>query len=276
MAAKSEVLGLGSFQVCVCTLVFTLAIAIWGADLGASVVMAGALALSSTAIVTRELTQSGESRSYHGRLSIGILLFQDLAAILFLVIVPILGGEDASGSSLLVTLAVSVFKGVALFALLIALGKWVLPHVYAEIGRTRSEEIFVLATLVLCLLSAWVTHAFHLSMALGGFVTGMMLGESPFKHQIESDIRPFKDILLGVFFVVIGMSLDLHLLSEYWFRILVFTAALLMIKAASVSFTVWSRGHHLFKERRCEQRCRSHALPFHGLHRETRDRNSHS
>ncbi len=242
LASKSEVFGLGGIQVLTCTLVFAVTVWFWGSGLGPSLVIAGALALSSTAIVTRELTLGGGSRTYHGRLSIGILLFQDLVAIVFLILVPVLGGD----SELLVQdLGFAFLKGVALFAILISVGKWILPPVYDEIGRIRSEEIFVLATLVLCLLSAWITHAFHLSMALGGFVTGMMLGDSPFKHQIESDIRPFKEILLGVFFVVIGMSLNLDLLSEYWFRILCFTLALIVIKGAVVSFSVWSLGHRL-------------------------------
>ena len=248
IAARSEVLGLGSFQVVFCTAVFSISIILWGADWGAALVMAGALALSSTAIVTRELTQGNGTQTYHGRLSIGILLFQDLVAILFLVLVPVLASEvsiNINSSEFFENAFQSIMKGVCLFAVLIALAKWVLPQLYAEIGRIDSEEIFVLTTLVLCLLSAWVTHALHLSMALGGFVTGMMLGESPFKHQIEADIRPFKDILLGIFFVVIGMSLDLNLLSEYWFRIMVFTFVLLTIKAVIIACAVWSRGHDL-------------------------------
>ena len=236
IALRSSVFGLGGIQVVFCTLVFGGAVWLWGTTLEAAVVIAGALALSSTAIVTRELSDLRQVHSRHGQLSVGVLLFQDLVAVAFLILVPVLGGSESSslGSALLWAL----LKGLALVAILLTVGKWLLPLLYREVARTRSDEIFLLSTLVIVLLASWVTHSFHLSMALGGFVIGMMLGESPFRHQINSDIRAFKDILLGLFFVTIGMSVQVELLLEYWPRILLFTLSLLLIKVVLISALV--------------------------------------
>ncbi len=236
IALRSSVFGLGSVQVIFCTLLFGGTTWLWGASIEASIIIAGALALSSTAIVTKELSALKQVHSRHGQLSIGVLLFQDLAAVLFLILVPILAGDGSS--SLWSTLGWATLKALLLIALLLSVGKWLLPPLYKEVARAQSEEVFVLSTLVIVMLAAWVTHTFHLSMALGGFVIGMMLGESHYRHQIESDIRTIKDILLGLFFVTIGMTVQVELLLEYWPRILAFTAALILTKALLISFMV--------------------------------------
>lgn len=236
IALRSSVFGLGSVQVIFCTLAFGGATWLWGASIEAAIIIAGALALSSTAIVTKELSALNQVHSRHGQLSIGVLLFQDLAAVLFLILVPVLaGGED---NSLWSTLGWALLKGVLLILLLLSVGKWLLPPLYKEVARAKSEEVFVLSTLVIVMLAAWVTHSFQLSMALGGFVIGMMLGESHYRHQIESDIRTIKDILLGLFFVTIGMNVQVDLLLEFWPRILLFTVGLILTKALLISFMV--------------------------------------
>jgi len=240
LAMRFAVFGVGGVQVAVCTLIFALAVLLWGTTWQAAILIAGSLALSSTAIVTRELINNRQMHNLHGQLSIGVLLFQDLVAVVFLVLVPVLGQQQEV--SLLSSLGMAGFNAVVLLLLLLAVGKWILPIIYQEVARTRSDEIFVLTALVIVLLAAWLTHSFHLSMALGGFVTGMMLGEGPFRYQIQTDIRPFRDILLGLFFVTIGMSLDLSLLFEYWPRILFFTASLLVIKSLVVALSVWALG----------------------------------
>jgi len=236
IALRSSVFGLGSVQVIFCTLFFGGATWLWGASIEAAIIIAGALALSSTAIVTKELSSLKQVHSRHGQLSVGVLLFQDLAAVLFLILVPVLaGGADGSLWS---TLGWALLKGLLLIIILLSVGKWLLPPLYKEVARAQSEEVFVLSTLVIVMLAAWITHSFHLSMALGGFVIGMMLGESHYRHQIESDIRIIKDILLGLFFVTIGMNIQVDLLLEYWPRILIFTLALILTKALLISFMV--------------------------------------
>ncbi len=236
IALKASVFGLGGIQVAFCSLMFGGAVYLWGSSVEASIIIAGALALSSTAIVTKELSRLRQVHSRHGQLSIGVLLFQDLAAVVFLILVPVLG--SGGSDSLWSALGIALGKGVILIALLLSVGKWLLPPLYREVARTESDEVFVLTTLVIVMLAAWVTHSFHLSMALGGFVIGMMLGESYFRHQINSDIRSFKDILLGLFFVTIGMNIQIQLLLDYWPRIIAFTIALIFIKTFLISFVV--------------------------------------
>ena len=236
LAMRFVVFGVGGFQVVTCTIVFALAVFLWGTTFSTAIMIAGALALSSTAIVTRELLNNRQIQNLHGQLSVGVLIFQDLVAVVFLVLVPVLGntGEISLAGSLQTT---AVNAGI-LLAILLAAGKWLLPAIYKEVAKSNSGEIFVLSTLVIALLAAWLTHSFHLSMALGAFITGMMLGEGPFKYQIESDISPFKDILLGLFFVTIGTNIDVSLLLDYWARIIIFTLSLIIIKAAIVAFIV--------------------------------------
>lgn len=228
IAMRRAVFIIGGAQVVVCTVAFWITLRLWGIDWAAGFVLAGALAFSSTAIVTKLLSDRRELGYDYSQLAIGILLFQDLAAVVFLIITPTLGGN--SDSSLIIDLAWALGKGAVLFAVLIAVGKYVLPRIYHEVARLHSQETFVLSTLVIVLLSSLVTHELHMSMALGGFVTGMMLGGSHFRHQIETDIRPFKDILLGLFFVSVGIQINLGVLSEHWVWVLVGAAVLLLFK----------------------------------------------
>ena len=227
LALKGPVFGLGGAQVFVTTLVFAAAVYLWGADAKAAIVIAGALALSSTAIVTRELGSLQQFDARYAQLSIAVLLFQDLIAVVFLILVPVFGGQG--DGSFVAELSQALFKGTVLLMLLMAAGKYVLPWVYHEVARARSDDVFVLMTLVIALLAAWLTHSFNLSMALGGFVIGMMLGEGPFRHRIDVEIRPFKDVLLGLFFVSIGMNVDLDVVAAHWLRIALFTVVLITI-----------------------------------------------
>jgi CPA2 family monovalent cation:H+ antiporter-2 len=199
---KFAVFGLGSIQVVSSVIIFTLAVYLWGTTLNAAIIIAGALALSSTAIVSRELSDQQQFTSHYAQLTMGVLLF----------------------------------------IALMATGKWVLPAVYAEVARARSDEIFGLITLVIAFITAWLAHAIGLSMALGGFVIGMMLSEGPFKHQIIADIRPFKDVLLGLFFVTVGMNIDLTLIPTYWPRLLIFTMGLIAINTIIVYLVVMFMG----------------------------------
>lgn len=240
MSLRSTVFGAGSVQVLCCTLVFGGAVYVWGTTLSAAVVIAGALALSSTAIVTKQLSEQKQVHTRHGQLAIGVLLFQDLVAVVFLILVPVLAGNEPG--SVWSALGWALLKGLLLIALLLSVGKWVLPPLHREVALARSEEVFVLSTLVIVMLASWITHSFHLSMALGGFVIGMMLGESQFRHQINSDIRGFKDILLGLFFVTIGMNIQVDLLLDYWPRLIAFTLALILIKTLLISFLIGMLG----------------------------------
>lgn len=241
---RFAVFGLGTVQVVTCLVAFAAALLTWGASFNAALIVAGALALSSTAIVSRELHEQQQFHSRYAQLSMGVLLFQDLAAVIFLILVPILGQETQAGFG--EVLLVSMIKGLLFFAVLMSAGKWILPAVYREVARSNSEEIFGITTLVIALVSTWLAHGFGLSMALGGFVTGMMLSETPYRHQITSDIRPFKDILLSIFFVTVGMKIELSLIQDYWPRLLAFTAGLILFKIIIVGLVVRLMGETAF------------------------------
>jgi CPA2 family monovalent cation:H+ antiporter-2 len=241
LAMRRAVFGVGTTQVLVTGGLFAGVLAAAGIDGGLAVLIGGGLALSSTALVSRELAASGQLHEAHGRQAIGVLLFQDLAAVFLLILVPAVA-SGAGGEGLGTTVLLLVGKGVALFVALMLAGRWLLPPVFGEIARSRSSELFVLAALVVVMGTAWLTHALGLSMALGGFVGGMMLGESHYRHQVEADIRPFRDLLLGLFLVTVGMMLDLQLLLEYWPRVLAFGLLLMVVKGLLVTAIVRASG----------------------------------
>lgn len=228
MAMKKEVFGLGGLQVALTGSGIFGVLMFFDFEPLTSLVCASALALSSTAIVSKELTQRNEIRSRQGQLAIGVLLFQDIAAVIFLIMIPaLIGGSSHSIAS---SLGFAFAEGVIFVVIMLAIGKWVLPHIFHEVAKARSEELFVLMALVIALMAAWLSHAMDLSMALGGFVAGMMMGESHYKHQVEADIKPFRDVLLGLFFVSVGLMLDMDVLLAFWQEIILGTVALIVFK----------------------------------------------
>ena len=237
VAMKSEVLGVGGLQVLLCGSVFGAGAWLAGVQPGAAIVIGGALAMSSTAIVLRQLGEQMELARTHARLSLGILLFQDLAFAPLLALATALAAGDGAvpGPFWLLGLA-----GRAVIALLVVLlfGRLVARPLFREIARHRSSETFTLTVLFIALAGAWATHELGLSMALGGFLAGMLLAETEFKYQTEAVIKPFQDILLAVFFVSVGMLLDLRLLLGQLPLVLLVLAALLLVKTIVVTFVV--------------------------------------
>ena len=237
---RRVVFGLGSLQVlCSAVALGGLLYAIGMSFNGAFLLGAG-LALSSTAIVSKELTSLGEIFSRHGQNAIGVLLFQDVVAVLLLTLVPVFAGS--SDQAWYWALPITLGKTVILFFGLLFASRFLLPRLFHEVAASRSAELFVLLALVIVLLTAWLTHLLGLSPALGAFLAGMLLGESHYRHQIEADIRPFRDILLGLFFVSIGMLIDLQLFIHDGFLILGLTLALMLIKGCVVALLVKLRG----------------------------------
>lgn len=232
VAMKSEVLGVGGLQMLVTTLAFGGAAWAFGVDPAVAIVLGGALAMSSTAIVVRQLGEQLELNRTHSRLAVGILLFQDLAFAPLLA----LATSVASAADVLSPAWLLGMVGRATLALLLVLlvGRWLLRPLFREIARHRSSETFTLTVLFVALGSAWATHALGLSMALGGFLAGMLLSETEFRHQTEAVIKPFQDILLGLFFVSVGMLLDLRLLFLQLPLVLLLLVVLLVVKAAII------------------------------------------
>ena len=233
LTMRSTVLGLGGAQVTITTVVAGV-LAWWlGMTPQGAFVVGGIIAMSSTAIVIKQLTDQGELNSRHGRLSVGILLFQDLAVIVFLVVIPTLASQ-AQGS-LIVPLAWALFKGALVIFLLWAIGHWLQRPLLRYIAARHSSELFVLTVLLLTLSAAWATQQAGLSMALGAFLAGMVIGETEFRHQVEADIRPFQDVLLGLFFITIGMRLDLSVLPEIWYWVLLLLLGIVTFKTALIT-----------------------------------------
>tara|TARA_R110001599_G_scaffold353733_1_gene595915 strand:+ start:9247 stop:11214 length:1968 start_codon:yes stop_codon:yes gene_type:complete len=205
LASKRLVLGLGGSQVLVTTLLLGLPAYALGLDLGEALLFGVALAMSSTAIALKQLGEQAELPARHGRAVTAILLFQDIAAIFVLAMLPILTSDP---ERLLPALGLSVAKAAVVFVSLVFIGRRLLPFLLHWVAGTRSLELFMLTALLMAVAAAGLSQVAGLSSTLGAFMAGMLLGETVFRHQLETDIRPFRDLMLGLFFATIGMQLD--------------------------------------------------------------------
>jgi K+:H+ antiporter len=212
LAMRREVLGLGAAQVLATAAAFALLGHLLGITWLVAVVLGGAVAMSSTAILLQQLTERAELNRTHGRLAFAMLLFQDLAFVPFLALgAALVAGENHFRLEDSLT---AVIGGALAIVAVLAAGRWLLRPLFHEIAHSRLRELFTLAVLLVVLGSAWLSYSAGLSFTLGAFLSGMMLAETEYRHQIEAAIRPFRDILLGLFFISVGMLLDLHLLGS--------------------------------------------------------------
>ena len=194
---------------------------------GAAFALGGALAMSSTAIVSKLLTERLELESEHGRRIISILLFQDLALVPLLILVPALAKAP---QDIAVTLGWAALKAVGVLVLLLVIGQKLMRSWFRIVVQRRSQELFMLNLLLITLGAAWITEQAGLSLALGAFVAGMLISETEYKHQVEEDIKPFRDVLLGLFFITIGMLLNIRLVIDNWWLVLLLLAAPVLLK----------------------------------------------
>ena len=204
----------------------------WGLGWQSAIALGAALAMSSTAIVVKLMADRLELESEHGRRVMAVLLFQDLAVVPLLVIIPALGSTP---EVLLRELAVATLKAAALLAVLLVGGRVVMRWWLTLVVRRKSEELFVLNLLFVTLGLAWLTEMAGLSRALGAFVAGMLIAETEFKHQVETDIRPFHDVLLGLFFIAVGMRLDVGVVLARWPLVIALTLLPVLFKFALVT-----------------------------------------
>jgi CPA2 family monovalent cation:H+ antiporter-2 len=234
VAMRWEVLGVGGAQVLLTTGVVAAGLYLtFDVVPAVAVVIGGAVAMSSTAIVISQLTEQSENNRTHGRLAVAICLFQDLSFPLFLALVSVLTGGGQAADARHIGSAI----GIAVLALLLVLagGRWLLRPLFLMIAGVRSAELFSLAVLLAVLASAWATQAVGLSLALGAFLAGMMLAETEFRHQIEATIRSYREVLLGLFFITIGMLLDVGLLLRHFPLVAAILAGMLVLKTAVVT-----------------------------------------
>lgn len=239
-AMRTHVFGLGLLQVLLTILPATLGSlfltwwlpGLWPMSWQTALALSGALAMSSTAIVVKMMSERMELESEHGKRVVGVLLFQDLAVVPLLVLIPALGSPP---EMLLRELAIAALKGAALIALLLAGGQRVMRWWLTLVARRKSDELFVLNLLLVTLGLAWMTQMAGLSLALGAFIAGILISETEYKHQVETDIRPFHDVLLGLFFITVGMLLDWRPVSERWGLVLVLVTLPVLFKLLLVT-----------------------------------------
>ncbi|HQE97927.1 MAG TPA: cation:proton antiporter, partial [Methanothrix sp.] len=206
---KKYVLVGGSLQVALTTLAVFLVMMSLDLPVGTAVLLGLLVSLSSTAIVLRIIQKREEFDSLHGRTTLGILIFQDMAVVPMMLLIPLLPGSTlALGSS---PLAVAL-KGLSIVALIIISAKWLVPRILYSIARTRDRELFLLSIVAICLAVAWITSLAGLSLGLGAFLAGLIISESPYSHQAFGNIVPLRDVFTSFFFISIGMLLDVGVL----------------------------------------------------------------
>ncbi|MCP5081229.1 MAG: potassium transporter KefB [Alphaproteobacteria bacterium] len=227
-ALRTYVFGLGTLQVVVTGLV--VAAVAWGlgANEQTAMIVGGGLALSSTAFVLQLLTERGERATSFGKVSFAILLLQDLAIVPLLMLVTLFG--EGSGS-FMTAMGLAILKAGLTLALVVGIGRLILRPAYRIIADTRSSELFVATTLLVVLGTGWLMSLVGISMVLGAFLAGLLLSETEYKHQVEADIRPFRGILLGLFFMSVGMSINLSLIQSEWFKITLLVVGLMAGKS---------------------------------------------
>jgi monovalent cation:H+ antiporter-2, CPA2 family len=205
---------------------------VWGLSWQSALALGSAMAMSSTAIVVKLMVDRVELESPHGQRVMGVLLFQDLAVVPLLVLIPALA--DMGEHNIWKVLSIAMLKATVLVGLLLWGGQRVMRYWLQLVARRKSDELFMLNLLFMTLGLSWLTELAGLSLAMGAFLAGMLIAETDFKHKVEDDIRPFHDVLLGLFFITIGMKLDWEVLFDSWHWVLLLSLGPLMLKAGLV------------------------------------------
>ncbi|MDP5241231.1 cation:proton antiporter [Uliginosibacterium sp. 31-16] len=231
-AMKRIVLGLGSLQVLGTLLLFGLLGMLLGLDWKASFAVASVIAMSSTAMLSKLLVDRMELESPHGRQVIGVLLFQDIAVVPLLILIPALAQP---AGSLLPTLGIAAIKAVVVLTLILFIGQRLMRRWFLLVARRKSSELFMLNILFTTLGLAWVTELAGLSLALGAFLAGMLISETEYRLQVEEDIKPFRDVLLGLFMVTVGMFLDFGVIARNLQWVLLILAGIFVLKFVVVA-----------------------------------------
>lgn len=231
IAMRGTVFGFGGAQVAI-SLAATICLAVvMGLSLPAGVALGGALAMSSTAIVSKLLAERVELQSPHGRLAMGALLFQDLAVVPLLILIPAFAKPAAS---LPLELLSALVKAAVVLFVLLFFGQKLMRAWFHRIAETKSSELFTLNLLLITLGLAFLTEKAGLSLALGAFLAGMLVSETEYRYQVEDDIKPFRDVLLGLFFITIGMRLDVSAVTNHILLVLLLLTVILLGKGLSI------------------------------------------
>jgi monovalent cation:H+ antiporter-2, CPA2 family len=237
-AMRRIVMGLGGLQVGICLLCGIATSIALGVSWQAGIVIGGALTMSSTAIISKQLTEDAKLHSNHGRPIMGV--FQDIAVVPLLVLIPALAKP---AGELATSLLLALFKAAVVLSVLLYFGERFMRWLFGLVARQKSAELFVLTVLLVTLGLAWLTEFFGLSLALGAFVAGILIAETEYRYQVEDYIQPFRDVLLGLFFITIGMLLNAAKLLENWPWVLLCLVLFLSVKLATVYFIAMAFGY---------------------------------
>lgn len=226
----------GSAQMLLCAVPMAAAAMLFGVSLSHAVVLGVAMALSSTAISMKTFQDMELSGSPGARLAVGIAIFQDIFVIAFFLLLPLFfPGAKGTSAGTLPTLMKLVGEGLLFVGLALVLARRVIPRLLHAVADTRSRELFTLTVVGLCVGLAFLGGLLELSLALGGFVAGLAVSDSIYRHRIHADVMPLKDLFLTLFFVSVGLMIDLRVATQWWLQILVATAALMFFKATVIT-----------------------------------------
>ncbi len=228
---RRVVLGGGGLQMLLSAIAAMAVCWVFGVSGSTLLVVGFALALSSTAVSIKSFQDLGQPDTPGARMALGIAIFQDLAVIVFMVVLPSIVGDGAGGA---MAISISLLKGVVFLLLCWLLSRVGVPHLFHAVALSRSRELFTVTVVALCAVIAWVANWFGLSLALGAFATGLVVSESIYSHRVMSDILPFKDLFLTVFFVSIGLMIDLSVVRESWWVIALAVTGILIVKGLIV------------------------------------------
>ncbi len=229
MKMKKEVFFTGTLQIAVTAMIVVLiCIFALGYDFQMAMIIGSALALSSTAIVLKTFNETREIKRTHGKRVLGILIMQDIAVIPILLMITLFALDgDKSVSYIIIE---TVIAAIALITILLLTGKYLLEPFFEHVSKSKSDELFVGSILLIAIGASYMAHYFGFSYSLGAFIAGMLIAETKFKHQVEADLTPFRNLLLGVFFITVGMQIKFSLIAEHFFTIMILLPLLLGIK----------------------------------------------
>lgn len=230
---RRQVFGFGSLQVVLCGLILGGITYFLSGDINISFVVGFVFALSSTAIVLQVLADRGEEVTQYGRLSVANLILQDLAFVPMLIMIPILAEGD---TDILHAALESLAQGAVAIVVVIIFGKKFVGPIYRGVAMLHSQELFIALTLLIVLSSAYLTQHYGLSLALGAFIAGLIVAETEYRTQVETDLKPFKGLLMGLFFITVGMQIDYHLILDQYEMILILTSSIIIIKSLVIYF----------------------------------------
>jgi monovalent cation:H+ antiporter-2, CPA2 family len=242
--ARRDILGLGPLQIVLCGLAFGVIATALGFGGAGALILGGTLALSSTAVVVQTIADRGQQSCPVGLTATAVLIFQDICAIFLLILATSLESAESSPASPALATAVSLaaLKAAVAFLAAVLIGRYAIKPLFRFLARSRNEEVFTATALLVILATAAATGGADLSLTLGAFLGGMIIAETPYRHVIQTEARPFRALLLGFFFITVGMSLDWRVLLADWAAILVFVVALVALKAVLVALAARAFG----------------------------------